>query len=34
MNRLWLAFVAVMVVSFMVLGWIGTRHLSGDAAHT
>lgn len=25
MNRLWLAFVAVMVVSFLVLGWIGTR---------
>ncbi len=25
MNRLWLAFVAVMVFSFLVLGWIGTR---------
>ena len=25
MNRLWLAFVAVMVLSFLVLGWIGTR---------
>ena len=25
MNRLWLSFVAVMVVSFLVLGWIGTR---------
>ncbi len=25
MNRLWLAFVGVMVVSFLVLGWIGTR---------
>jgi nitric oxide reductase subunit B len=25
MNRLWLGFVAVMVLSFVVLGWIGTR---------
>ena len=25
MNRLWLGFVVVMVVSFAVLGWIGTR---------
>lgn len=25
MQRLWLAFVAVMVISFLVLGWIGTR---------
>jgi nitric oxide reductase subunit B len=25
MNRLWAAFVAVMVLSFLVLGWIGTR---------
>ncbi|QEF97787.1 Nitric oxide reductase subunit B [Stieleria maiorica] len=25
MKRLWLAFTAVMVVSFLVLGWIGTR---------
>src|SRR6476620_3689282 len=25
MNRLWLVFVAVMVLSFLVLGWIGTR---------
>jgi nitric oxide reductase subunit B len=25
MNRLWLSFVAVMVLSFLVLGWIGTR---------
>jgi nitric oxide reductase subunit B len=25
MKRLWLAFVAVMVVSFLILGWIGTR---------
>ena len=25
MKRLWLAFVAVMVLSFLVLGWIGTR---------
>ena len=25
MNRLWLAFVVVMVASFLVLGWIGTR---------
>ena len=25
MNRLWLAFVAVIVVSFLVLGWVGTR---------
>ncbi|MCA9102621.1 MAG: nitric-oxide reductase large subunit [Planctomycetales bacterium] len=25
MKRLWLAFVAVMLVSFLVLGWVGTR---------
>lgn len=25
MKRLWMAFVAVMVLSFLVLGWIGTR---------
>ena len=25
MRRLWLAFAAVMVVSFLVLGWVGTR---------
>lgn len=25
MKRLWLAFAAVMVVSFLILGWIGTR---------
>jgi nitric oxide reductase subunit B len=25
MKRLWIAFVAVMVLSFLVLGWIGTR---------
>ncbi|MCA9152406.1 MAG: hypothetical protein KDA92_24050, partial [Planctomycetales bacterium] len=25
MRRLWLAFAAVMVVSFIVLGWVGTR---------
>src|SRR4051794_11169482 len=25
MKRLWLAFTLVMVVSFLVLGWIGTR---------
>ncbi len=25
MNRLWMAFVGVMVLSFLVLGWIGTR---------
>lgn len=25
MKRLWLAFVAVLVVSFSILGWIGTR---------
>ncbi|MCA9215488.1 MAG: hypothetical protein KDB27_20630, partial [Planctomycetales bacterium] len=25
MRKLWLAFAAVMVVSFMVLGWVGTR---------
>jgi nitric oxide reductase subunit B len=25
MNRLWLSFMAVMVLSFLVLGWIGTR---------
>src|SRR5438552_1963627 len=25
MQRLWIAFAAVMVVSFAVLGWIGTR---------
>ena len=25
MNRLWLSFVAVMVVSFLILGWVGTR---------
>ncbi len=25
MKRLWLCFVLVMVVSFLVLGWIGTR---------
>ena len=25
MKRLWISFVAVMIVSFLVLGWIGTR---------
>lgn len=25
MNRLWMAFIAVMIFSFLVLGWIGTR---------
>lgn len=25
MQRLWLAFVGVMVFSFLILGWIGTR---------
>ena len=25
MRRLWFAFAAVMVVSFLILGWIGTR---------
>ena len=25
MNRLWLGFVLVLFVSFVVLGWIGTR---------
>ena len=25
MKRLWLGFVAVLVISFSILGWIGTR---------
>jgi len=25
MHRLWIAFVLVLLVSFMILGWIGTR---------
>lgn len=32
MKRLWIAFVAVMVLSFLVLGWIGTRILFRDAS--
>ncbi|MCS7465889.1 hypothetical protein NZK35_04275 [Stieleria sp. ICT_E10.1] len=25
MKRLWMAFAAVMMISFLILGWIGTR---------